>query len=359
MKDMFRIRSLAKENHMKKLIVVAAMAAVMVVAFAAPAFAAIQPAYIGWSAAGANALVPSPHNGYTQTTEKCAVCHSVHNAPAAGATVTTGTVQFTAGSNPQMLLRSSVAESCRYCHIDTAIGGTVVYGGTATYDAFIGGANPEFGHNTACSNCHAVHGANTIQGAVAASTLRNWDANNRKFQDEFVESLGGPVSAKDPANQAAVNTFVGTLPRATQVSVFCTRCHDNWSDASERTVTAEGYRVAGFYDNVTANDAYGIAETQVKHHPLVSTINAFAAGGATTGATQVAWKTSAQCASCHDAGDGSVSNNFPHYTAGAAEFLLSADDAGATGVGAASGSQDGVCIKCHVSGTGAGVGVNF
>ncbi len=90
---------------MKKTLFVAALAAVLVFAFAATAFAygpiwsgtlspynANYPGYLQWdSNLGGNAGAPSPHGNYATTTNKCAVCHAVHRAQAGGQVLTAWT----------------------------------------------------------------------------------------------------------------------------------------------------------------------------------------------------------------------------------------------------------------------------
>ena len=75
---------------------------------------------------------------------------------------------------------------------------------------------------------------------------------------------------------------------------------------------------------------------------------------------QVAWKDSTYCRSCHDAGS---TNEFPHYTPGAARFLLSAPDftsySSAPASIGANPSMDGACLKCHKNNATTGVGQTY
>ncbi len=105
------------------------------------------------------------HNGYTMTSTKCAVCHSVHEAPVSGYTSDPASIP-PAGDNPEMLLRTSVADSCTYCHITTNLGGVIVYDGAE--DNYVS-QNP-FGHqidDAQCVDCHTVHGAGAIDSPFA------------------------------------------------------------------------------------------------------------------------------------------------------------------------------------------------
>ncbi|MDH4140592.1 MAG: hypothetical protein OEV43_08485 [Coriobacteriia bacterium] len=287
--------------------------------------------YINWNPAAPNNAPATPHAGYGLTTTKCAVCHSVHNAPT------------TTGPESQLLLRSSVADACTYCHIDTAIGVTRIYDGVAS------NYNDDLTTNhdqvAMCTACHSVHSANTIGGAVQEKILKDGQAvATFVYQDEYQTYTG-------LATEAAVDGAT----RDVQVTMFCTRCHDMFSPASETTVTAS---------------ILGGAAAAVKHHPMTTATADFDAAGATIGINKtVAWVDAFYCRSCHDAGainsgGGLITSSWPHYTPGAASFLLAGTDAasrptsGSTTAadGAPIASQDGACIKCHIQGAGPGWG---
>jgi hypothetical protein len=195
---------------MKKVLLVVALAVALTFAFTATAFADHSPSFfIKWNAAGgfegANAAVPSPHNGYVEGTQKCGVCHAVHRAPVAttgwtddnaaqlvgaqplgslpypadaGGTnrATRQVYRVPAGMDTQMLLQSDVAGACDYCHITTSIGGEQIYAGKVKYrleaTGLAGGSDWEggFAHNNACTACHAVHGAFINPFAAAGAT---------------------------------------------------------------------------------------------------------------------------------------------------------------------------------------------
>lgn len=177
---------------MKKLVIVLALAVALTFAMTATAFADHSPSFfIKWNATGgyegANSAVPSPHAGYTEGTQKCAVCHAVHRAPVVGTSWTNG-VKFPADGgdnaavratylaasstgNTQMLLMSDVAGSCAYCHISTSVGGQQLYAGKSqyiTYSATVAGSDWDegYGHHNGCTGCHAVHGASANYGGV-------------------------------------------------------------------------------------------------------------------------------------------------------------------------------------------------
>lgn len=109
-----------------------------------------------------------PHMGYTTTSNKCAICHTIH------------------GSNPlgMVLLReATVRDNCMVCHDGT--GGMGVYGAIAargatvgathridTTDLIPGGNDATGGGRTqvfggemgflSCNDCHSVHGSSVV-----------------------------------------------------------------------------------------------------------------------------------------------------------------------------------------------------
>lgn len=342
---------------MKKIMLVVLLATALVFAFAASAFA-LSPAYTTWTAGGVNATSqPTPHKDYQLTTEKCAVCHSVHAAGwFKGTDINTATIGDFDSVNKkgsQLLLRGAVSDACSYCHISTAIGGAQIYGGSVTnWTTDTAG----YGHSShaACTGCHSVHGAATINGDVAPKILKSGATNvavdGRLYQAEFTTDKG------------AIDALVGN--RNTQITGFCTKCHAAYSNASEQTVTMSGY----FKDS--SGTIIGGPKT-IHNHPLVvagATFSGASHAGATTVTGPVAFVDATACRSCHAAGlDGSTTNlgilpsDFPHSTPGNGSFLTAATDSGAAvvGVDAAATGSDGVCLRCHKSGSGAGVGSTF
>jgi hypothetical protein len=336
---------------MKKSFVVLALAVALILLFAATAMARPNgDIYISWDAGGPNAGTGGPHQDYQLTTEKCNVCHSVHYAAPANYTWA-GTTSWTSGENTQMLLRSSVAEACNYCHIETSIGGVQLYGGiVANYTN-----NNGFNHSVfaPCSGCHAVHGANTYGGGNATKVLRVRNAPYAAQADLFTaEQTSADI---DPiwANRAASYT---EADKYLQQVAFCTQCHKEYTTASEATIPdSPGYWVAGSYDG-----------NNYKGHPMKSAGTTFAADGANFFG-QVAWVDSDTCRSCHDAGGvnqaGVTFNSFPHYTQGYYVFSDWALNEGAAGAGpdnARENSSDGNCLKCHVNaGSTSGVNITY
>ncbi len=383
---------------MRKTSIVLVLAAVMIFAFAAAAFADHAPNfYINWSGAPANAnQAGGPHQAYTQTSQKCAVCHAVHRAPVSGMgwTGDAKDAAFIAdqANDPQMLLRSNVANACTYCHIQTSTGGVRLYNGNALN--YSGATNPwsaaGFAHNYSCSGCHAVHGAKTFKGAIAPKILRyninksglidgiqtggyaaNGNANALNadhtytdgvtglstlvaIQDEVWKAGGQPgvTAGSVPmfTGNAIANPIEGTNEVAadekqSQGSAFCTICHANYSSASELTMNIDGelalFNVLWDWNGPGASFTY-------KNHPVQPATNNFAAGGSTIGTNQtVAFADATYCRSCHDAGEtdsvaGVIENSYPHFTPGYYKFMTSAPNAAGGVLGNEDGYADGV-----------------
>jgi len=191
-----------KENGtMKRVLIVVAIAVAMTFAMTLTAFADHSPTfYVEWDAAAdhagyvedfGNVGTGSPHQNYLEGTEKCAVCHSVHRAPVgpgikwdtnpadeASRTKVAGgqynRQEFeTVGTAPaQMLLQTTVANSCDYCHILTSTGGKQLYAGKTQYrteGTGLAGAEWDagFAHHNGCTGCHVVHGVGNNYGNAA------------------------------------------------------------------------------------------------------------------------------------------------------------------------------------------------
>lgn len=365
---------------MKKTLIVALLAGVMVLAFAGSAFA-ISPSYIDWNAGGVNAGTGGPHTNYQLTTEKCAVCHAVHAAATSNAAVNVFGPAATDPAETQMLLRSSVADACTYCHITTNVAGLQIYAANASNYT----TGDVYGHNGStsaeCADCHAVHGADTFTGFIGGKILKatgnsvNNSTPSYAVQEEANTTLGLLVSA--PVGGTVFNATAVSAGNVgdVQVTAFCTRCHKTFSDASETTITASGY-----FSDYAGTVTYGAMS--YKNHPL----KAFEAGNFTANgdniSTQAAWADSSTCRSCHAAGDTRVSTSyggtgglvdwsFPHWTNGNAAFLVAGwgstdsnigilnDNDAATEKPAGSNSvaaagEDGVCLRCHTNGSAAG-----
>ncbi|MCL4078710.1 hypothetical protein MX659_03720 [Coriobacteriia bacterium Es71-Z0120] len=366
----------------RKSLFITAIVAVMVLGFAVSAYA-IGPVYITWNAGGANAGTGGPHQDYRLTTEKCAVCHSVHAAAVSNAAAGEFGPDPIGAAETQLLLRSSVADACTYCHITTNVSGLQIYNGVASNYT----TDDQYGHNGStsaeCADCHAVHGADTFKGFIAGKIL--------KAQGNLVSNVSGGVQTEAAAT---LNTLVSggtvfTAPAASdgdyQVTAFCTRCHKTFSDASETTITAGGY-----FEEWDGSVTFG--SRSYKNHPLKAAEATFVASGANYSG-RVAWADAYTCRSCHAAGNnrvstsyggpgGLVSWSFPHWTNGNAQFLVSGWGVSDANIGLGTsgantgkpsgshtvmdGAEDGVCLRCHTNGSSgppnnatAGVNVTF
>lgn len=324
-----------KGEGMKKFSFVVLVVAILVLGLASMAYADVRSTYAQWTSGLFNTgSLSTPHRDFRLTTVKCAVCHAVHKADIAG----------------ELLLKDTVSNACSYCHIQTSTGGIVLYGGvSANY-----GTQSQYAHNQAapstCNDCHSVHGANTVTNtanpALSGKILRNEynEPSYRAYQINYEASFD-------------VTTSAG---RYDATSVWCTKCHKYYT---------------GTYDStVTWNPNFDAATAQVKSHIMTSALTTYSSPHRGAAApTQVAYRSSQNCRLCHDAGNvdeaaGVTLNSFPHYTVNAASFLTAATNsvsatvpagAGYTSAGGGNvGPADGVCLKCHASGT-AGVGMNF
>ncbi len=325
---------------MKRILIVAALAALLVFAMAGTAFA--KNAVVNWPGADtsalpdsnliynpwtttstadwaaddypANAGSTSPHGGYTATTVKCAVCHAVHVASPDGDT----------------LLKMEADQACISCHVAAQLGGTnMVYGGSAA----IANSSGMDHHTTSanCSRCHAsVHGAGAITDVPSiTSIILAEQYSNDQMNPRLVNSWITTGTAIEGLTQAQVDTLLNTSTAATTrevaIGLFCQGCHSgsyqngvagtlgNGNDGSaigDRT----GHRVG---TSVVANASYDPPYA----YNLAATSTASFTG-------QVAWSAATNCKSCHDAtqfADGSGGLGFPHFTQGAARFLMKSD----------------------------------
>lgn len=322
---------------MKKFVLVFAL--VLAMALASVAYASTFSTYQAWDEAYNISISglgnETPHMGYLENTEKCAVCHAVHKASMGG----------------QLLLRGLAGDACTYCHINTTIGGKVLYGGTAgnTYAAaddanshtFTGSVGTDTG-SVRCIDCHSVHGANTYSGGgnIATKILRAYDAS---------AGIAGVQQAI--TIDAAAQTHTSGTTKFTQETAFCSQCHPYFTTSSPGTITV--------------TFGYGSGQTgDFQAHPMKNLDAVFAGNGATYNG-QVAWENSDTCRLCHDGGlvdqgAGAIANSFPHRST-AVRFLKSAANFGAIGasVDATMSSQDGICLKCHKNDATTGVGQTF
>jgi hypothetical protein len=410
-------------GSVKKTLLVAALAAMLVFAFSGAAFAAginhsgqqrlgiAAPAnasgynqdgsasativgggtntYMDWNKnLGSNASNGnSPHGNYTTTTVKCVVCHAVHYAGANGAPV---------GSNPtggaDTLLRVRADSACVLCHATTgqAVNGRPVYNGQGNNLVGPGntGGMTDNGHitGTNCTYCHTnVHGAGADDSVASLQgfLLKNMTATNVQGTGATTNDMIDAITAIDhnAVNQgfapgAALNGTIGQYASVNNhalygeqaVGIFCAECHNG----------AYATAAAGASTNV-----YGSGSAAYSGHRIAAAATSTwnSDGTKSTGQVQnttIAWAAADNCKSCHDATDDFNNAAFPHSWGksgvnSSKMWLLTAADAGSakTSVGQASATAynsttnpvqltDGVCLKCHVaSGGAAGVGITF
>jgi hypothetical protein len=285
-------------------------------------------AFATWSATGDNAAVPTPHKGYATTTTKCAVCHSVHKAPASG----------------ELLLRGTVAAACEYCHVYTSIGVVVVYGGDE--DVYYA-AHDNFSHNatsdSSCRSCHSVHGANTLEGAKAGKILRDWSApdSGRAYSAEALVAWPDPKTTSDDDEQ---------------ITAWCTGCHSYYVDTYETAIPISSFEHTG---------TYAFTSQPGKTH-VMRPAGAYGntAASPDVQGTAVAYAGSTTCRSCHDAGStdegpGIHGSSFPHSTPGYYRFMTSAESLAAEPETNTVGTVDGLCLKCHRADAATGVGLTY
>lgn len=290
--------------------------------FAAPALAELNDSgFVTWaSVATMNASQgTSPHGGYQTNTVKCAVCHAVHQASGTG----------------EILLRSTVAEACTYCHIDTSQSSKHVYLNQkalyTTNDAyghqFTGN---ESGGSVECRSCHQVHAATDLM--PAANVLRA-----KLLQGSDVQL--GVDPEYDPRFLTAPTDSDG---KDLALTKWCTRCH------KARLNDPDGY---GYY----ANENDDVTHVMTNLRPTGYARNSLADTNA-----QVAWAGSAFCQSCHIKGYGTA--DWPHYVT-SKRFLVSSASSGSASydlTGTATTHNDGVCLRCHRDATGLnGVGKSY
>lgn len=294
----------------------------------------------------------SPHGLFSSSSNKCRVCHAVHEADS---------------TSWRLLKATSKVTECDVCHGNTgltlkrpyapktySIRGehTLTSGAIAIPDS---SGSISLANGLGCNNCHSVHGANTLIGYGAAD-MAGWDPKILRRNPNG----DGNILAIGVTGAADSTTVDGDVDA--KHSNFCSDCHDdnpNWNVA-DTTPRANGK------SHVQGPAADGELEVN--------------------SATQtVAWDNAPTtgCTGCHSAPDTgnavagtpgvaappSATSAFPHQTIGAKlladTFTLGAE---ATAVGDATRiipDMDQVCGSCHTQGLNidapgaAGVGVSF
>jgi hypothetical protein len=345
-----------KEITMKKSFLVIALVCVMVFSFAATAMADHSPVFYfdfqqgsavtsntafqavfptAWNVNiaidnGSFALgTATPHSGYSQSTAKCEVCHAPHRAPTLGTgtfatsdlVVGGGTSSsrysasaWTAEASTQMLLKSSAARACIYCHV-TETPSNKMYGGDTTL-AIVGdtaaGWGQFYAHTTGCTGCHAVHGANTFKSAdgtvdpfiLKYQGVKNLGTIALKIQPEV---YGFDGVANKPANYGSLytslaNAKAGVLsaaalaanvtPKAAAITAQCTICHANYA-VGEEVINANYLNAELFQPASWANANGSVAQVWVGNAADPATVLPGIAGLTYTGGTHTAMTGSA------------------------------------------------------------------
>jgi hypothetical protein len=322
----------------------------LVLLWASTAWASTESTYAVWTDPGFDHTQPhdTPHSGFSTTTTKCAVCHAVHKAPAGG----------------ELLLRSTVGDSCVYCHINTNIGVIQIYNGDSSLYYADNKKNHSRDGGAPCTACHAVHGANAYGTYIGTKILKRLP-----IQPEFVR-LFSATNDPNVLYEAVgdTNDYIWPAPpydweqwdeaRQVQQTAFCLGCHQYYTHESENTVTVGG----NDYAMHPLKRAWSRVDTDGNW------IYDFQAPGSTLPSeTQVATMSSHGCLHCHgemdytNAGPGLQESSFPHYTAQRERFLVSGDGA-QTKLDTADSTQDGTCFVCHVWSDGTttlGVGFTY
>jgi len=338
--------------------------------------------YMDWmntQALGTNGSDQTPHGNYTTTTVKCVVCHAVHYAAPGGAPADSGL------QDADTLLRMKASQSCGFCHATAgmAVNGRPVYDGQNPSDAQTGGGVGTLamngGHRTGvnCSMCHtSVHGMDqdnsvaSLAGFLLKNPIPGTVGPNGAPVNEMIDAIqqiedlatfqGFAAGAALGASPFDFSTNPAQTYRARATGIFCAECHNG----------AYSTVAAGATTNVLGSDTAAFTG-----HRLAAAENTWNDGNAVSSSlvnVKVAWAGSEQCVSCHDSKDNFGNQAFPHSW-GDTKMWLTAK-ASVTGVsqnlpfGSMPNSgtntdrpqlSDGVCLKCHVSATGAGVGLTY
>jgi cytochrome c553 len=254
----------------KKTLIVAAFAAVLVFAFAATAFAygpiysggynAAAPGYLSWSyvEAQTGTLDGSPHGNYTTTSSKCAVCHAVHRADPAGVVLTAwGGV---GSATPAFSATMAPYESCFFCHGN---GATFTDKTVEFYVTTTGVLSP----HTTCGRCHTAspHGADGSDYPILASKLIN-DHADYQLDYDLVDGAGAPRNGLDPAMFDLSDGALYDQGMTLATGYLCVGCHGAAGNQHVFSVNERGATPAIHYG--TLNPAGHAFESAVTGHQV-------------------------------------------------------------------------------------------
>lgn len=351
---------------MKKFTIVVALAVVLVLAFAATAFATSPKTwsyaadYYYWDlgagdgngvllgTVGANPANPGVHANYMANTAKCGICHSVHRAVADGV----------------KLLETGDA-TCAGCHR----AGTGVV--TTRLVSWEPGGPHGSGANTQCTNrvCHvnSPHGVGVSEYKLLGGKLINGDSGARGVDKVIDAALAIGTDAERGWNATDLNNTVGDFALTDgEKSALISGYTCNQSDCHGNTmlpVIAKGW--AESRGTLYPNDNF-----MVQDPSLNSMKTGHIAGSAEATATHASYTPIDGCTSCHDQTDAATTSGFtfPHSQtaygatnlAGRAYLWMGyAAQKGdpLTAVGQGDKAFDGTCLKCHRDTDGSGIGV--
>ena len=281
-------------HTMKKTLMVLALATVLVFSFATVAsakYASYSPgsAYLSWS--GANAIAGAdqvtPHGGYTQSTVKCAVCHSTHRAYSAN-------TALGVGADTNLLAGSNACAACHAAWGANSAGNTIVEMGQVSSGPHFG-----FGATNNCydKKCHgSVHGAQTSEYAAVAKYNLSYNGTVANLDAKLDEAIAaGNVAAN------ISKTDAGRSMKAYVTGYTCSACHGQSSFA----VASAGYtnQVTMVANMLTTSTGPVDAESFRTGHPSI--------GNDTYGIYVPT------CETCHDMiGVASNSTAWPHANRG-------------------------------------------
>lgn len=338
---------------MKKSLLVVALVAVLVFAFATAAFATSAKTwnyntdYYTWgstsgegaiatgtvlSSIGDNPSNPGVHAGYTANTAKCGICHSVHRAKGDGV----------------KLLNTAVA-SCAGCHragmsvtnvvVSWQIGGPHTSGSEGTQAA----------KDAACNvrGCHSnnPHGGGASQYVALRSKLITAAAD------------AGIAVAKDVAGSGVTTALLATSSDMSNVSSTRTGYTCNISGCHDQTMLSVINKGWSEDRKVVYSATPGTAK-KTGHMTAGAGTNAFSFAAVS------------DCESCHDQTDAGTRTGFtfPHSqtaygasnTSVRSYLWMTVSDEFGNPRGAMTGTNskplDGACLKCHRDGA-AGIGI--
>lgn len=285
----------------------------------------------------------TPHSGYSSTSDQCEVCHAVHGA---------------AGTPAEILLQSTVADACNYCHITSTVSSQRPYGAN-TYNYTL---NAKWNHSSVgyssmsnavqaslaastvvatCARCHSTHGANALPSSTFPTTT---------------------IAKINPSSVAGADA--GGANDNERRRSFCANCHrrDHFSTT---------------YNGASPANYFGYS------HVMNSNASANYANSSASYSGIVAWTNSVSCEYCHTVNYSSPTtwpdrqlDSFPHFVGGANADVGTSGSVSTTAVGyfqilninyygkndgtiTSTGKKDVICLSCHRSGTNLGVGYTY